>query len=92
VNTPRPGDFPIGSVESRAAMRFELSNQSNNRPCLLFVSYVPRAWRGDRPEPKYWNKAPRINAPQPWGDGLMRMLYVPPGMTTEEARKIAEEH
>ena len=91
MNTPRPGDFPIGSVESRAAMRFELSNQAQKPSCMEIVSRISRPWRGDGPEPSDWNKAPRTGVSQPWGDGLMRMLYVPPGMTTEEARKIAEE-
>lgn len=43
MDTPKPGDFPIGSVESRAAMRLQLVNQrlldrlnrSGARWCLL---------------------------------------------------------
>jgi hypothetical protein len=84
---PKPGDYPIGSVESRAAMRLQLSNQTAE-PRLEIISYIPRPWRGDGPEPSDWNKVPRISEPQSWGDGLMQILYVPSGMTAEEARKI----
>jgi hypothetical protein len=27
MGTPKPGDFPLGSVESRAAMRLQLSSE-----------------------------------------------------------------
>jgi hypothetical protein len=94
VNTPKPGDFPIGSVESRAAMRLQITEQGS-RPHLAFISYVPRPWRGNGPEPKDWNKVPRLNyladgwCPQ---DGRVsdktQCLYVPPNMTDDEARKI----
>ncbi len=32
MGTPKPGDFPIGSVESRAAMRLQLSTQKDGPP------------------------------------------------------------
>ena len=89
MDAPKPGDFPVGSVESRAAMRLQLSNQGQ-KPCMEIVSRIPRPWRGDGPVPSDWNKVPRVSAPQPWGDGLMRILYVPTGMAEGEARKIAE--
>ena len=90
MDTPKPGDFPIGSVESRAAMRLQLSNQGQKSCIMEIVSYISRPWLedGEGPEPSDWNKAPRISAPQPCGDGLMRILYVPEGMTAEESRKI----
>ena len=89
MNTPKPGDFPIGSVESRAAMRFQLSNQSGESRVLEFVSHISRPWRGSGAEPEEWNRAPRV-IEQSWDDGVMRILYVPPGMAEGEARKIAE--
>jgi hypothetical protein len=92
MDTPKPADFPIGSIESRAAMRFEILNQGQKPPCMEIVSRVSRPWYGAGPEPSDWNKVPRISEPQPWGDGVMQILYVPPGMTEDEARKIAEEH
>jgi hypothetical protein len=73
-------------------MRFQLTKQADKRPSMVFVSHIPRPWRvgedGEGPEPKDWNKVPRIEVEsQPWGDGLMRMLYVLTGMTAEEERK-----
>jgi hypothetical protein len=85
VNTPKPGDFPIGSVESRAAMRFELSNQRDAEPQMEFISYIPRPWRGEGPQPENWNKVPRLTVN---GRTNSRHLYVPPNMTDDEARKI----
>ena len=90
MNTPRPGDFPIGSVESRAAMRLQLSNQTGESRVLKFVSHISRPWRGSEAEPEDWNRAPRVSELQPWDDGLMRILYVPSGMAEGEARKIAQ--
>lgn len=87
MDTPKPGDFPIGSVESRAAMRFELSNErSAPSYAVEIISHIPRPWRGDGPEPRDWNKTPRVEASQPCGDRLTRILYVPAGMTADEAR------
>ena len=80
MGTPKPGDFPIGSVESRAAIRLQLSKQTDAVSCTEIVSRVSRPWRGDGPEPEDWNKVPRTSASQPWGEGLMRILYVPTGM------------
>jgi hypothetical protein len=90
MNAPKPGDFPIGSVESRAAMRFELSKQTDAVSCTEIISHISRPWRREGPEPNDWNKSPRISASRPWEDGLMRILFVPQGMAIDEARKIAE--
>ena len=84
MNTPKPGDFPIGSVESRAVMRFELSNQGGDSQGIEVVSRVPR--------PRQDNTRPHATA---WasieGGNRYRILYVPPGMAEDEARKIAGE-
>jgi hypothetical protein len=82
--TLRPGDFPVGSLESRAAMRFQIANQRDAPPAMeiVTVSTVPQPWLGDGPEPEGWNKVPRVErSPE------VQELYVPPGMTIEEARK-----
>ena len=88
MDTPKPGDFPVGSVESRAAMRLQLAKQAE-RPHLGFISHIPRPWReedGDKgPKPKDWNEVPRIEQPT-WLPGSLT-LYVPSGMSEEEARK-----
>ncbi len=83
MNTPKPGDFPVGSVESRAAMRLQLSNQEAEVR-VEFINYIPRPWRGEGPEPENWNKAPRLTV----GRDKTYYLYVPPNMTPEEVRKI----
>src|SRR6266567_2173442 len=84
MDTPKPGDFPIGSVESRAAMRLQLSNQTAE-PRVEFINYIPRPWRGEGPEPENWNKVPRLTVD---GRNKAHYLYVPPNMTDDEARKI----
>ncbi len=83
MDIPKPGDFPIGSVESRAAMRLQLSNETAE-PRVEFISYIPRPWRGEGPEPENWNKVPRLTV----GRDKTHYLYVPPNMTREEARTI----
>jgi hypothetical protein len=90
VDTPKPGDFPIGSVESRAAMRLQLLNEGNAPLLTEIISHVLRPRRGGGPEPRDWNKAPRVGPWQDCGDRLMRILYVPAGMTADEARKILD--
>jgi hypothetical protein len=87
MDTPRPGDFPIGSVESRTEMRLQLSNERGAPSCMEIVSHISRPWRSDEPEPGDWNKSPRLGVLRYCGDGLMWILYVPPSMTADEARK-----
>ena len=86
MDTPKPGDFPIGSIESRAAMRLQLSNERGALSCMAIVSHIPRPWRGDVPEPRDWNKVPRVSVSQPWGDGLMQILYIPLGTPDDDRR------
>jgi hypothetical protein len=82
MDTPRPGDFPIGSIESRAAMRLQLANRRDSRRRIEIVSNVAR--RGVD------NAKPHMSPWSDFGDVIMRMLYVPAGMTEEEARKHCE--
>ena len=77
----KPGDFPIGSVESRVAMRLQLSNERGARSCMVVVSHIPRPWRGEGQEPADWNKVPRLGEQKRWGNGLMRILFVPNNLT-----------
>jgi hypothetical protein len=37
-----PGDFPIGSIESRAAMRLQLANRRDSRQRIEIVSNIAR--------------------------------------------------
>ena len=87
MDTPKPGDFPIGGVESRDAMRLHLSNRRDESARTVFISRIPRPWHDDGQEPEDWNKVPQFSAPQTWGDRTMRVLYVPVGISEKEARK-----
>jgi hypothetical protein len=82
MDTPRPGDFPIGSIESRVAMRLQLANRRDSPRRIEIVSNIAR--------PDVDNAKPHISPWSDFGDVLMRMLYVPAGMTEEEARKHCE--
>jgi hypothetical protein len=76
-NQVRPGDFPIGSPESRAAARRQLKNKRDRRQRIEIPLCMPRPWRGEGPEPESWNKVPRFG---PWwesDDKLVRVVYVP---------------
>jgi hypothetical protein len=58
---PRPGDFPLGSAESRAAARALLWNQQASKPRIEIVTNV----EGFNTQ---W---------QDFGDVLMRIRYEP---------------
>ncbi len=46
--TLRPGDFPVGSVESRAAMRAMLERSEDSRPRLrVVVLHPPHDCKGE---------------------------------------------
>jgi hypothetical protein len=83
---PRPGDFPVGSPESRAAARLMLSDRERERDRLELIHHVPRPERDG-----HSNEEPHAT---PWTetlDGrLMRVLYVPPAMTVDVARRIVD--
>ena len=76
----RPGDFPLGSTESRAAARLLARKRTDQRERLEIIIMgedgPPRAspWTEDR------NGTGR----------LMRTLSVPDGMSAEEARRIVD--
>jgi len=83
---PGPGDFPVGSPESRAAARLLLSDRESARDRLEIISSIPRpernGHRNDKPRATPWTETP---------DGrLVRFLYVPQGMTEESARKAVD--
>ena len=81
-NAARPGDFPLGSRESRAAARLLLNSLANTRRRIEIVSHIPRPGQdGTKPHVSDWND---------FGDALMRMVYVPPGMSFEEALKLVD--
>ena len=78
----------MGSALSRAAARMLLKNQPDLRKRVEIVTNVPFSdLNGVEPD----STKPHAT---PWtgGDtGLVRILYVPKGMSVEEARKIVDE-
>jgi hypothetical protein len=76
------GDFPIGSLESRAAARILLGQRWSKRERVQFFHSIRGPWRGEGPEPP---DVPRAN---PWiesDDGkLFRVVYVPHVWTARE--------
>ena len=81
--TLRPGIYPIGSTESRAAARM-LARQKDEQAERLEVILSGKVCRvpGDPTQP----------SATPWMEcsngKLMRGLIVPEGMTTDEARQV----
>ena len=85
-STPKPGNFPIGSPESRAAARLTLEYASDNRERIQLLSHIP--WPHG---PHQDHTRPHVGPWQEWADGkLFRIVYVPPEMDVEEARRILE--
>jgi len=78
----RPGCFPLGSPQSRAAARAMLESQSSGQRGMIIFSSVPR---------------PRSNGLNigPWIDKAngrpVRIFQIPAGMTIEEAELIVAD-
>jgi hypothetical protein len=88
MSSLKPGDFPLGSALSRAAARMLLNSQPDSRKRIEVITNVMF--------PDLNGVLPDKAKPYatPWiGDDkmLMRILYVPEGMSEEEARKIFRE-
>ena len=80
MDTPKPGDFPIGSPESRAAARMLMRSRVDNRKRLQFITNTMLAHHDGNPEPHV----------TPWIEtldgGLFRFVYAPNG-TDEETKE-----
>jgi hypothetical protein len=85
IGTLRPGIYPIGSPESRAAARM-LARQKDEQAERLEVILSGRVCRvSGNP------KLPSATAWMQCANGkLMRGLIVPDGMSTDEARRIVD--
>lgn len=89
MSNPKPGDFPIGSALSRAAARMLLKNQRDTRRRIQVVTNALFASVDEAGRPLDKSK-PHAT---PWTgntETLVRILYVPDGMTKEEAQRIAD--
>jgi hypothetical protein len=73
--TAKVRDFPIGSLESRAAARSLLRQRRSKQERLQFFHNVRGPWYGDGPEP------PDVPKANPWFEGddgrLVRLVYIP---------------
>ena len=84
----KPEDFPIGSLESRAAARSMLEVRDKDVRRLELVTNVLFPDHGEerqdrsRPHATPWTRT--------LDGGLMRILYVPSGMTADEARAVVD--
>ena len=86
----KPGDFPIGSPESRAAARMLAANWQDTRRRIEIVTnvHMPDPHR-EGPDPENWNdKQPHIGPWRDFGDVLLRFVYVPDGMSVDSALKL----
>jgi len=77
-DSPKPGDYPIGSRLSRAAARMFAESRPDTRERIEFVSHLARPWRGEGPQPAGCNKEARIGEWKDCGAVLMRVIYVRP--------------
>ena len=78
---PRPDEFPLGSMESRAAARALLEAQERGVRRVQIIHSIPHPNEDDsRPHVGHW---------QQWGEGgLMRLIYVLPNTDEETLRRI----
>jgi hypothetical protein len=66
------------------------ANLQDTRKRIEIVTNALLPWEDLSPEPKSWSEEPR----GPWidfGDVLMRVLYVPTGMSPEVARRAVDQ-
>jgi hypothetical protein len=79
----KPGDFALGSSQSRAAARAVLDRRNAARRRIDVVSSIPR--------PGAWGEI-RIGTWIEGEDGvLFRFSTIPPGMTIQEAERIVAQ-
>jgi hypothetical protein len=85
-----PSDFLIGSPESRAVARMVVQRRAAQCKRLEMVTNVLFHDHDEtEPDPSKPHASPWQNT---LDGGLMRMLYVPEGMTADEARRIVDQH
>jgi hypothetical protein len=76
----KPGEYPLGSAQSRAAARALLERRFAGRNRLDIVSSIPRPGGDGAIHIGAWSEA---------ADGtLLRFSNIPAGMTLEEAERI----
>jgi hypothetical protein len=74
----KPGDYPMGSPESRAAARAQHTLRKDARKRIEIVSNVAWLWDGDGAKLADSNEeVPHVGPWQDWGETLMRIVYLP---------------
>jgi len=67
---PKPGDFPIGSLESRAAARMRLIRLNDSRKRVRIIHNIPGPWED--------NSRVHFGDWQEWKDNTLgQIIYVP---------------
>ena len=77
---PGPEDFPLGSVESRAAARALLNDRERNTVHRVIVMSLPH--RGGNTGEIH------IHPWQEWGDEMARLVCCDPGTSWEEIERL----
>jgi hypothetical protein len=88
----RPGNYALGSIESRAAARaaVEQRRASQKKRDFILISSVPRPNYAN--DPNFDPLGPIVHDWHMAADGVLeRMCVIPPGMTIEEAERICAE-
>jgi hypothetical protein len=74
----KPGDFPLGSAEPRAAARMLAANREDTRRGIEIGTNVHMPWCGEGPDPDPWNdEEPHVRPWRDCSDVLMRFVSVP---------------
>ena len=79
----KPGDYPVGSPESRAAARALLEAKRAGRKRIDIVCRIPRP--GDNGAIHFGNWIEKSDG------SIFRISNVPPGMTIAEAERIVSQ-
>jgi hypothetical protein len=85
----KPNDFPIGSVESRAAVRMLHHKRRDSVQRTTYWIDIGRPNRyplGHAPAKPYTSGWSKMKDSSPW-----RSAYLPPGMSEEEAERVLGE-
>jgi len=90
MSNPKPGDFPIGSALSRAAARMLLKNQRDTRKRIELVTNVLFARPNFTETQELDETKPHAFDWQDFGEVLFRFVYVPNGMSIDEAYRQIE--
>ena len=91
-STPSPGNFPLFSLESRAAARMLAARREDAKKRIEFVTNLARfTWVGDDPMPEDWGAQPHATPWNDCGDCLTRIVYIPDELDARQRQAIMQE-